>query len=45
MEPLLLFFVVCVYGAAAFVLVLAAVGLWLSIEDMLYERKQRRRRH
>ena len=45
MTWLLLLFVLAFYGAATFILVLATVGLWLSIEDQLYERKQRRRRH
>ena len=45
MTWLLLLFVTAFYGAAAVVLALAVVGLWLTIEDQLYERKQRRRRH
>jgi len=45
MTGLLLLFLIFFYGVAAFVFVLAAIGLWLTIEDMLYERKQRRRQY
>ncbi len=44
MTWLLLLCVTAFYGVAAIILVLATVGLWLSIEDQLYDRKQRRRR-